>query len=58
MAYAEALRRIPEDARKRMEIVDRLCETFDKDGWHILRDSNVLRSGELISGFHETHRTC
>lgn len=24
---------------------------MDKDGWNILRDSNVLRSGELISGF-------
>jgi TIR domain len=40
-----------EDAWKRAEVVDRLCETLDKDGWHILRDSNVLRSGELISGF-------
>jgi internalin A len=40
-----------EEARKRTEVVDRLCETLDKDGWHILRDSNALRSGELISGF-------
>ena len=24
---------------------------LDKDGWNMLRDSNVLRSGELISGF-------
>jgi hypothetical protein len=31
-----------------MEIVDRLCETLAQHGWHILRDSNVLRSGELI----------
>ena len=22
-----------EDARKRTEVVDRLCETFDKEGW-------------------------
>jgi internalin A len=38
-------------ARKRTEIVDRLCETLGQYGWHILRDSNVLRSGDLISGF-------
>lgn len=40
-----------EEARKRTEIVDRLCETLDKVGWNILRDSDLLRSGELISGF-------
>jgi internalin A len=40
-----------EDARKRTEIVDRLCETLGQRGWHVFRDSNVLRSGELISGF-------
>ena len=38
-----------EDART--EVVDRLCETLGQHGWHILRDSNVLRSGDLISGF-------
>ena len=30
---------------------DRLCETLGQHGWNILRDSNVLRSGGLISGF-------
>jgi internalin A len=40
-----------EDARKRTELIDRLCDTLGQHGWHILRDSNVLRSGELISGF-------
>jgi internalin A len=40
-----------DDAQKRRGIVDRLCERLDKDGWNILRDSNVLRSGDLISGF-------
>jgi internalin A len=34
-----------EDARKRTE--NRLCETLGQHGWHILRDSNALRSGEL-----------
>jgi internalin A len=40
-----------EDARKRTKVVDLLCETLGQHGWNILRDSNVLRSGELISGF-------
>jgi internalin A len=40
-----------DDAHQRTEIVDRLCETLGQHGWNILRDSNVLRPGELISGF-------
>jgi internalin A len=40
-----------EDARKRTEIVDRLCGTLRQHGWNILRDSEVLRPGDLISGF-------
>ena len=40
-----------EEARKRTEIVDRLCETLGQDGWQILRDSEVLRYGDLVSGF-------
>ena len=40
-----------QDARQRTEVVDRLCETLGQHGWHILRDSTVLRSGDLISGF-------
>ena len=40
-----------EDARKRTEVVDQLCETFDKDGWHIIRDKTDMRPGDLISGF-------
>jgi internalin A len=40
-----------EDARKRTEVVDRLCGTLGQHGWQILRDSTVLRPGDLISGF-------
>jgi internalin A len=40
-----------ETARKRAEVVDRLCETLAKDGWNIIRDKNAMRSGDLISGF-------
>jgi internalin A len=40
-----------QEARQRTEVVDRLCKTLEKYDWHILRDSNVLRPGDLISGF-------
>jgi internalin A len=40
-----------EEARKRTEVVDRLCEALRKDGWNILRDSDAMRTGDLISGF-------
>jgi internalin A len=40
-----------QEARQRTEIVDRLCERLRQDDWNILRDSTVLRSGDLISGF-------
>jgi internalin A len=40
-----------DDARKRTEIVDRLCEVLDKDGWKLIRDKTDMRPGELISGF-------
>ena len=39
------------DARKRTEVVNRLCETLAKEGWQIIRDKNAMRSGDLISGF-------
>src|SRR5690349_5903289 len=38
-------------AEKRTEIVDRLCETREKDGWHIIRDKTDMRPGDLISRF-------
>jgi hypothetical protein len=40
-----------EDARRRTEVVDRLCETLGQDGWNIIRDKNAMRYGDLISGF-------
>jgi len=40
-----------ETARKRGEVVDRLCETLANEGWNIIRDKNAMRSGDLISGF-------
>ena len=40
-----------ETARKRAEVVDRLCETLANESWNIIRDTNAMRSGDLISGF-------
>jgi internalin A len=40
-----------EDARRRTEVVERVCETLRKDGWNILRDKTDMRPGDLISGF-------
>ena len=40
-----------EQARRRAEVVERLCETLSKEGWNILRDKGALHPGELISGF-------
>ena len=40
-----------DDARKRSEVVDRLCERLRQDGWNILRDKPTIRYGDLISGF-------
>src|SRR6516165_2213749 len=28
-----------------------LCETLANEDWNIIRDKNVMRSGDLISGF-------
>jgi internalin A len=43
--------RSSEDARKRMEVVNRLCETLKKEGWDVIRDTKVVRFGDLISRF-------
>ena len=43
-----------EDARKRGEVVERLCDTLGKDGWNIIRDKTTVRYGDLISTFMKT----
>jgi internalin A len=40
-----------ETARKRGEVVNRLCETLGQDGWNTLRDKTDMPPGDLISGF-------
>jgi internalin A len=40
-----------EQDRQRTEAIDRLCQRLAHEDWKVLRDSGVLRPGELISGF-------
>jgi internalin A len=40
-----------QNARRRTEVVDRLCQRLAQEGWNLLRDRDVMRPGELISGF-------
>jgi internalin A len=40
-----------EQARRRTEVVDRLCQRLAQEGWNVLRDNKVMHPGELISGF-------
>jgi hypothetical protein len=37
------------DARQRGEVVERMCETLERDGWKVVRDKTAMRYGELIS---------
>jgi internalin A len=43
-----------EDARKRGEVVERMCETLKRDGWKVVRDKTAMRYGDLISAFMKT----
>ena len=40
-----------EDARKRGEVVERMCETLDRERWKVVRDNAAVRYGDLISAF-------
>jgi hypothetical protein len=37
--------------RQRQELVERLCETVQAEGWQVVRDKAALRYGDLISTF-------
>jgi len=43
-----------DDARKRGEVVERMCETLERDGWKVVRDKTAMRYGDLISAFMKT----
>ena len=40
-----------EDDRKRQEVVERMCEMLNKEGWKVVRDRTALHYGDLISTF-------
>ena len=40
-----------ENARQRTEVVERMCETLERDGWKVVRDKTAMRYGDLISAF-------
>ena len=40
-----------EISRKRGEVVERLCDTLAAESWKIIRDTNAMRPGDLISAF-------
>jgi len=42
-----------EEGRRRTEVVARLCETLDKEGWNIIRDTNAIQYGDLVSAFQD-----
>jgi len=45
-----------EEARQRTEVVNRLCETLEREGWRIIRDTNATRPGDMISAFMRSIR--
>jgi internalin A len=40
-----------QEARQRTDVVERLCQSLSQEGWKVLRDNEVMRRGDLISGF-------
>jgi internalin A len=41
----------PEEDRQREEVVERLCQTLEKDDWKVIRDKQALQPGDLLSAF-------
>jgi hypothetical protein len=45
-----------EVGRQRGEVVERMCEMLERNGWKVVRDKTALQYGELISTFMKTLR--
>ena len=43
-----------EEDRQRQEVVERLCQTLEKDHRKVIRDKNALHPGDQISTFMKT----
>ena len=43
-----------EDQYKRQDVVERMCEMLNREGWEVVRDKTALRYGDMISTFMQT----
>src|SRR5271165_3113469 len=43
-----------EEDRQRQEVVERLCQTLEKEHWQVVRDKTALQYGDKISTFMKT----
>jgi hypothetical protein len=53
-AWGDTSSSASEEDRQRQEVVERLCETVQTEGWQVLRDKTALRYGDMISTFMKT----
>jgi internalin A len=42
------------EGRQRSQLVERVCEVVQSEGWQVVRDKNSMRYGDLISVFMKT----
>ena len=40
-----------DEDRQHKEVIERLCETVQAEGWQVVRDKTALRYGDMISSF-------
>jgi internalin A len=53
-AWGDTSSNASEEDRQRQEVVERLCQTLEKENWKVVYDKNELRPGHLISRFMKT----
>jgi internalin A len=53
-AWGDTSPNASEEDHQRQEVVDRLCQTLEREHWQVVRDKNALRYGDLISTFMKT----
>jgi len=50
-AWGDTAQTASQESRQRQEVVEQMCKTLEKEGWNVIRDTNAMCPGELISGF-------
>jgi len=53
-AWGDTLPIASEEDRQRQEVVERLCQTLEKEHWQVVRDKTALQYGDKISTFMKT----